>query len=83
MKKKEVVQNYISEKIAELHKDGYFLLNNPLCRGYQSVDIWSAYETIYRKKNVVVIELPSRFHYSFNRNKSNNYHCKLIFTKER
>lgn len=81
MKNKEIVVDHIFNKIAELHKDGYYLLNNPLCRGYQSVDTWFMYETIYRKKNVFVIELPSRFKDISNRNKSNNYHCKLIFTK--
>ena len=82
MKRKEYVQSRIFETIADLNKDGYSLLNNPLCRGYQSVDNWFAYETIYRNKKVFVIELPSRFKYIFNRNKSNRYHCKLIFTKE-
>ena len=82
MKKKEAVEMDVFEKIAFLYEKGYYLLNNPLCRGYQSVDTCFMYETIYRKKNVFVIELPSRFQYMFNRNKSNNYHCKLIFTKE-
>lgn len=82
MKRKEYVQSRIFETITDLYKDGYSLLNNPLCRGYQSADYWFAYETIYRKRNVFVIELPSRFDYILNRNKSNNYHCKLIFTKE-
>lgn len=81
MKMKEFVQISIFEKIEELHKNGYFLVNNPLCRGYQSVDTCYMYETIYRKKNVFVLELPSRFNDILNRNKSNNYHCKLIFTK--
>lgn len=81
MKRKEYVQSRIFETITDLHKDGYYLLNNPLCFGYQAVETWYAYETIYRKKNVFVIELPSRFNYILNRNKSNKYHCKLIFTK--
>lgn len=81
MKKKEDVKIEILKKIAFLYKKDYYLLNNPLCRGYQSVDTCHMYKTIYRKKNVFVIELPSRFQYIFNRNKSNNYHCKLIFTK--
>lgn len=82
MKKKEYVKKEVSKKIRELCKNGYYLLKNPLCRGYQSVDTWFIYESKYRKKNVIVIELPSRFKYAFNRNKSNNYHCRLIFTKE-
>ena len=83
MKKKEAVEMDVFEKIDFLQGNGYHLLTNPLCRGYQSVDTCFMYETIYRKKNVFVIELPSRFNYIYNRNKSNNYHCKLIYIKER
>ena len=82
MKKKEYVRKEVFKKIRELCKNGYYLLKNPLCCGYQSVETCYMYGSIYRKKNVFVIELPSRFNYVFNRNKSNNYHCKLIFTKE-
>lgn len=83
LKNKEFVKKYILEKIAYLYENGYYLLANPLCLGYQPVDGWLIYKSIYKKKNVFVVELPSRFPHILNRNKSNNYHCKLIFTKER
>lgn len=82
MKNSEYVRKQVFRKIRKLCKDDYSLVANPLCRGYQSVDTWFIYESKYRKKNVIVIELPSRFKYAFNRNKSNNYHCRLIFSKE-
>lgn len=82
MKMKEAVKKDIFEKISFLHEKGYYLIGNPLCRGYQSLDTLYMYYTIYRKKNVFVIELPSRFKDIYNRNRSNNYHCKLIFAKK-
>lgn len=72
MKKKEDVKIEILKKIAFLYENGYYLVSNPLCCGYQSVNTCIIYKTKYRKKHVFVIELPSRFKHILNRNKSNN-----------
>lgn len=80
-RKRNAYLQKVKKKIEALHRNGYFLIRNPLRKGYKRVGTEQVYFGKYKGNPVLYYELASRCPHWYNRNWSNNFHCLLVFEK--